>query len=150
MEKNCSICKKTFSATGKGRNKKYCSKACIRKAANISSTAWRKRNLNQNVIVKKECVQCSKKFETIFVNKKKFCSDKCRQKFNQSTERAKLEDRKKYALNKVLYKKRSKLRYTSNKEEILEKQKLLKSTHIHKEILRKHRYTTAFAVNMKT
>jgi len=123
MEKNCSICKKTFSATGKGRNKKYCSKACIRKAANISSTAWRERNLNRNVVLKKECIQCTKPFETIFPNKK-FCSDKCRQKFNQYTERAKLADRKKYASNRELYKKRSKLRYVLNREELLEKQKI--------------------------
>lgn len=123
MENNCSICQKVFSViSGKGRNKKYCSKACIRKAANISSAAWRERNLNRNVVLKKECIQCTKPFETIFPNKK-FCSSKCQQKFNQYTERAKLADRKKYASNKELYKKRSKLRYVLNREELLEKQK---------------------------
>ena len=72
---------------------------------------------------KKNCVQCTKRFESIFPNKK-FCSDKCRQKFNQYTERAKLADKKKYVLNKELYKKRSKLRYAAKKDEILEKNKI--------------------------
>ncbi len=33
--------------------------------------------------MEKNCIKCTKKFKTIFPNKK-FCSDKCRQKFNQS------------------------------------------------------------------
>lgn len=68
-------------------------------------------------------MQCTKRFESIFPNKK-FCSDKCRQKYNQYTERAKLADKKKYALNKELYKKRNRSRYAAKKDEILEKQKI--------------------------
>ena len=34
--------------------------------------------------MEKNCIKCTKKFKNIFPNKK-FCSDKFRQKFNQST-----------------------------------------------------------------
>ena len=67
MENNCSICQKVFSViSGKGRNKKYCSKECSNKANNISKAAWKKRNIIRNVVLKKECMQCTKPFETIF------------------------------------------------------------------------------------
>jgi predicted nucleic acid-binding Zn ribbon protein len=79
--------------------------------------------MGKNLVFKKDCMQCTKRFESIFPNKK-FCSDKCRQKYNQYTERAKLADKKKYALNKELYKKRNKSRYAAKKDEILEKQKI--------------------------
>ena len=123
MKKICSICKKTFSITiSKGRNRKYCSKECSKKADSISSTAWRERNLNRNVVLKKECIQCTKPFETIFPNKK-FCSQKCQHKYKPNVEKQKLWKKKNYELNSIKIRKRSKLRYELNREELLEKQK---------------------------
>ena len=120
MDKNCSICRSSFKAT---TPKKYCSKKCLKIALNNQQSLWRAKNLNRNIIIKNTCLKCNKKFESIFPNKK-FCSIKCRQKFNQTTERAKLADKKSYQLNKDVYKKRGKLRYASKKEEILEKRKI--------------------------
>ena len=124
MENNCSICQKVFSViSGKGRNKKYCSKECSNKANNISKAAWKKRNIIRNVVLKKECMQCTKPFETIF-SFQNHCSTKCYRKSYIKPEKTKLREKKNYILNKAAQIKRSKSRYASKREEILKRQKL--------------------------
>ena len=53
MEKNCSICKKTFSANTKGRGKKYCSDKCAKDAINQQKKEWRLRNKSKQLLHQK-------------------------------------------------------------------------------------------------
>jgi hypothetical protein len=124
----CDVCNRQFEK--KHHLQKACSTECsLKNKLKIQSI---KRGSKEKT---KKCLVCNKEFITFFSNKK-FCSSKCQQKFNQYTERAKLENKKKYALNKKLYKKRSKSRYSANKEEILKKQKVyLKNLSDEKKIL---------------
>lgn len=71
--KICTICKKEFIL--KASRQKYCCNKCYKKAKNISSSLWYKKNKSKKFI-EKNCPLCGNKFMPKHHNQK-YCSKEC-------------------------------------------------------------------------